>query len=160
MERAIALELKELDGELHVWASKSEVVKRLMTIPSVGEKVALTIYAAVGDVSRFGSARELCSYAGLAPSVRQSGNTQILGHITGAGSPRLRSALVQAGHILLWRCQSPEAAPLRALAQRVHTTRQRRKIAVVAGARFILRTAYYVMRDETDYDPAKLPQVA
>jgi hypothetical protein len=36
----------------------------------------------------------------------------------------------------------------------------RRKIAVVAAARFILRTAFYVLRDGTDYDPKLLRGVA
>jgi hypothetical protein len=97
--------------------------------------------------------------AGLVPSVRQSGNSQTLGHITREG-PRLRSILVQAGHSLLWRCKSEQSLPLKALAERVHTSRQRRKIATVAAGRYILRTAYYVMRDGTAYDPSKLPAAA
>jgi len=39
---------------------------------------------------------------------------------------------------------------------RVHTARKRRKIAVIAAARHILRIAYYVLRDGTVYDPARL----
>jgi len=58
--------------------------------------------------------------------------------------------------VLLWRCRSAEAAPLRAIAMRVHTARKHRKIAVVAAARHVLRIAYYVLRDETVYDPARL----
>jgi transposase len=122
----------------------------------VGEKVALMIYAWVGDVTRFRSARELASYAGLVPTVGQSGSTQSLGAITRMGSPQLRSVLVQAGHVLLWRCQSEQSMPLKALALRVHTARARRKIAVVAAARHILRLAYYVLRDGTRYEPARL----
>ena len=116
----------------------------------------LMVYAWVGDVGRFRSARELGSYAGLVPSVRQSGEKQVLGGITKMGSPQLRSVLVQAGHVLLWRCQSEESAPLKAIALRVQTARARRKIAVVAAARHILRIAYYVLRDGTTYDPARL----
>jgi len=160
MEKALALELKQLDDQLRQRVKNSDLVQRLMTIPGVGEQVALTLYATVGDISRFHSARELCSYAGLVPSVRQSGNSQTLGHITGEGSPRLRSVLVQAGHCLLWRCKSEQSLPLKALAERVHTHRQRRKIAIVAAGRYILRTAYYVMRDGTSYDPNKLRTAA
>ncbi|HMB89256.1 MAG TPA: IS110 family transposase [Rhodothermales bacterium] len=160
MEKALALELKDLDKQLHQRVKDNDVLKRLMTIPGVGEQVALTLYATIGDISRFKSARELCSYAGLVPSVRQSGNHQTLGHVTKEGSPRLRSILVQAGHSLLWRCKSDQSLPLKALAQRVHTSRQRRKIAIVAAGRYILRTAYYVMRDGTAYDPSKLPAAA
>ena len=72
------------------------------------------------------------------------------------GSPQLRSALVQSGHVLLFRCQSELSAPLKAIAERVHTARARRKIAVVAAARHILRIAFYVLRDGTNYDPTRL----
>jgi transposase len=149
-------EQERIDATLHQVARETEAVQRLLTIPAVGVQVALTIYAWVGDPSRFRSARELASYAGLVPSVRQSGSTSTLGQITRMGSPQLRTVLVQAGHVLLWRCQSEQSAPLKALPQRVHTARGRRKIAVVAAARHILRIAYYVLRDGTCYDPARL----
>ena len=126
-------------------------MQRLLTTPAVGERVALMVYAWVGDARRFRNARELGSYAGLVPSVRQSGEKQTLGGITKMGSPQLRSVLVQAGHVLLWRCQSEESAPLKAIAERVQTARARRKIAVIAAARHILRIAYYVMRDGITY---------
>jgi hypothetical protein len=45
---------------------------------------------------------------------------------------------------------------LKAIALRVEAKRARRKIAVVAAARHILRVAYYVMRDGTSYDPERL----
>jgi transposase len=92
--------------------------------------------------------------------VWQSGDSERSGGITKQGSPALRCILVQAGHVLLSRCSSAEAAPLKAIAMRVHTTRKRRKIAVVAAARHILRIAYYVLRDGTVYDPARLAPVA
>jgi hypothetical protein len=64
--------------------------------------------------------------------------------------------LVQSGHVLLFRCRSEHAAPLKKIGERIHTARARRKIAVVASARHILRIAYYVLRDGTEYDPKLL----
>lgn len=160
MEKVLASELDQLDRQLHERAARNEAIQRLITIPAVGEKVALTLYATIGDIGRFRSARELCSYAGLVPSVRQSGNHQTSGQITREGSPRLRAMLVQSGHTLLWRCKSEASLPLKALAQRVHTARQRRKIAIVAAARYILRTAFYVLRDGTKYEPSRLSVAA
>src|SRR4030095_2063211 len=124
---------------------------------AVGFWVSVTIYAWVGDVSRFPNARRLSAYAGLVPSVRQSAELERFEGITKQGSSVLRSMLVQAGHVLLHRCRSAEAAPLKAIAMRVHTARKRRKIAVVAAARHILRIAYYLLRDGTSYDPKRLP---
>ena len=156
MHATLSQELVQIDALLDAKAKTIDSVKRLQTIPAVGKRVALMIYAWVGDVTRFRNARELASYAGLVPSVSQSGESTVLGRITRTGSPQLRSTLVQSGHVLLWKCQSEHSAPLKAIAERVHAARARRKIAVVAAARHILRIAYYVLRDGTNYDPTRL----
>jgi len=160
MALALQQEQQQLEQELQARASGLEDVQRLQTIPGVGPQVALSIYAAVGNIERFGSARELCSYAGLVPTVRQSGATAINSCITRQGNVELRRMLVQAGHTLLWRCKSAEAAPLQALGLRVHTNRRRRKVAVVAAARSILRLAYYILRDKVAYDSSRLKSAA
>jgi len=153
---AAATELRRVETLLRRRARTIDAVDRLQTIPAVGLWVALTIYATVGDISRFPDARSLTAYAGLVPSVHQSGETRYLGRITCQGSPALRTMLVQAGHVLLFRCDPQKVGPLREIALRVHTARRRRKIAVVAAARHILRIAYYVLRDGSVYDPRRL----
>jgi transposase len=156
MHEALSGELKQLEATIRRESRDIDAIQRLQTIPAVGPWVSVTIYAWVGEVSRFPTARSLAAYAGVVPSVWQSGASQRSGGITKQGSPALRRILAQAGHVLMWRCQSAEAAPLRAIPMRVHTARKRRKIAVIAAARHILRIAYYVLRDGTVYDPARL----
>jgi transposase len=39
----------------------------LRALPGVGEFTALVLLAEIGDISRFGSARKLASWAGLTP---------------------------------------------------------------------------------------------
>ena len=58
-------------------------MRRLMTVPGVNLIVAATFLAAVGDIRRFPTARQLVGYLGLDPKVRQSGN----GPPRTAGSP-------------------------------------------------------------------------
>jgi len=156
MEETLTLELGKIEQELMGRAQKIDAIARLKTIPSVGDRVAVMLYAWIGEVTRFGSARELGSYVGLVPSVRQSGNSMQMGGITKQGSPQLRSVLVQSAHILMFRCRTVEARPLQAIAARIHSSRARRKIAVVATARHILRIAYYILRDGTVYDHTRL----
>ena len=150
------LELKRIEQEVRQQARRIDAVRRLKTIPSVGDRVAVAIYATVGDVTRFPNASQLASYVGLVPSVYQSASSQSTGRITKEGTPRLRKLLVQSGHVLLFRCRSKHAAPLKALGERIHTARARRKIAVVASARHILRIAFYVLRDGAEYNPKLL----
>jgi transposase len=156
MENTATLELHRVEQQLRERTQHNDAINRLKTIPAVGDRVGVMLYAWIGDVTRFPDASELASYAGIVPSSWQSANTLRTGRITKEGTPQLRSVLVQAGHVLLWRCQSAEAAPLKAKAERVHTARARRKIAVVAAARHILRLAYYILRDGTRYDPSRL----
>jgi len=44
----------------------------LRTLPGVGKLTALVMVAEIGDIARFGSARQLASWAGLTPTVRDS----------------------------------------------------------------------------------------
>ena len=64
--------IDRIDGELHQHAKADPRVKVLRTLPGVGEFTALVMVAEIGDVSRFGSARKLASWAGLTPTVRGS----------------------------------------------------------------------------------------
>ncbi|MFC1641990.1 IS110 family transposase [Myxococcota bacterium] len=154
------VELQGIEADLCERAKQIDAIERLKTIPAVGDRVAMEIYATVGDASRFRNASMLASYVGLVPSVHQSASDSRSGRITKEGSHSLRCLLVQAGHVLLFRCKAEQAAPLRAIAERIHTVRARRKIAVVAAARHILRLAYYVLRDRTQYNPKLLRSVS
>ena len=71
-------------------------VKLLMTISGVGYYTALLVKAEIGEVNRFGSAEQLCSYAGIVPSTRSSGGVTRHGRITKEGSRWLRWAMVEA----------------------------------------------------------------
>ena len=155
-EAALRAELQRMDAALRARAAAIDAVQRLMTIPGVGLLVATAIYAWVGDISRFPSAKKLAAYAGVVPTVRQSGGAVHVGGITKQGAPTLRVALVQASHVLLARCQRAEAAPLQTIGDRIRGSRGRRKIAVVALARHLLRIAYYILRDGTTYDAVRL----
>ena len=74
-----------IDGELHQHARGDPRVKVLRTLPGVGEFTALVMVAEIGDITRFGSARKLASWAGLTPTVRGSDRTVRHGNITRAG---------------------------------------------------------------------------
>src|SRR5262249_50032497 len=91
-----------IDATIRREAKAIDAIRRLKTIPAggrVGGRSRSKLRS--GDVSRFPNARALTSYAGLVPSVHQSGETQRMGGITKLGSPSLRRVLVQAGHVLL-----------------------------------------------------------
>lgn len=155
-EEALLLEQSMIETELRERAASWPAVKLLSTIPGIGFLTAVRLHAWIGEVKRFPNARTLTAYAGLIPSVRQSGTGIMMGHITREGSSAIRSALVQSAQSVLGRSKSAEAEPLRQIGARIRKNRSRYKIAVVALARHILRIVYYVLRDGLPYDPERL----
>jgi transposase len=83
--------------------AQDSVAKRLMTVPGVGPITATAYVATIDDPKRFRSSEQVAAYLGLVPSVAQSGELEIHGHITKEGDGMLRSYLVEAAHVLLTR---------------------------------------------------------
>ncbi|KIG16480.1 Transposase [Enhygromyxa salina] len=106
-------------------------------------------------MSRFPNARKLASYAGLVPTVSQSGGPAKLGHITKEGSSELRAVMIQVAHIAS-QPRTKNADELRAYLERIRGSRGRRKIALTALARYMLSIAYHLWRDGTEYDPERM----
>ena len=134
-------EITDTTREIEQRAKEDDRVDVLTQIRGVGRYTALLIIAEIGDVTRFPSARHLCSWAGLAPTVRSSDGKARLGHISRQGSPALRWALVEAAQKI-----TTGSGPLRDQFERI-AKRRGRKIAKVAIARQILTLSYYGLRD-------------
>jgi len=113
----------------------------LMSIPGVGYYSALLIKSEIGDVKRFPSAKQLCSYAGLVPSTHASGNVCYHGHITKQGSKWLRWILIETAIHAVKR-----TGPLRRFYFKVER-KKGGKVAKVATARKLLEWIYHMMRD-------------
>ena len=88
--------IDRLDWEIRQHARSDPRVKVFTQLPGIGPFTALVILAEVGDISRFGSARKLASWAGLTPTVRGSDRVAHYGHISKQGSVWLRWVLCEA----------------------------------------------------------------
>ena len=56
----------------------------------------MTLLAAIGDISRFPTAKHLVGYAGFGVRIHDSGQKRRTGRITKAGRRDIRAAMVQA----------------------------------------------------------------
>lgn len=147
-------ELAAIDAQLARFALSSPQARRLMRIPGVGAAVAVTLLAAIGDISRFHSARALVAYLGLDPKVRQSGDdAPRYGRISKRGNAQARSVLVEAAWIAL-----RQPGPLRAFGERIRA-RRGAHVAAVAVARKIACLCFQLLRREEDYVYAQPSQV-
>jgi transposase len=90
---------------------------------------AAAFLAAIGDIRRFKSSRQLVAYLGLDPKVRQSGSPAKRGRISKQGSPQARWALVEAAFNTV-----RQPGPLHAFYERLRA-RRGHGVAVVAAAR-------------------------
>ena len=108
-------------------------------------------------IERFHSAEQLVAYSGLAPSVRASGEEVRYGAITKQGRSEIRAVWVQAAFAAL-AVKAPTARPLQQWWKRV-AHRRGKKTAIVALARKLLVIAFYLLRDQTVYQPQRLGTV-
>jgi transposase len=74
-------EVKFIENRIEEIAYKNKQARLLMTIPGIGSIRAMEIIAEIADINRFENASKLCSYAGLVPSIRQSGNSLKFGSL-------------------------------------------------------------------------------
>ena len=134
-------EINQTTTEIEQRAKLDDRIEVLTQIRGVGRYTTMLIIAEVGDINRFPSARHLCAWAGLTPTVRSSDGKARLGHISRQGSPALRWALVEAAQKI-----TTGSGPLREKYERI-AKRRGNKIAKVAVAREILTLAFYGLRD-------------
>jgi hypothetical protein len=121
-------------------------MRRLLTLPGVNFVTAAALMAAIGDIRRFRTARQLVSYLGLDPRVNQSGAEPARhGRISKQGPGETRHVLVEAA----WHA-SRTPGPLRAFHQRV-AARRGGNIATVAVARKLAVIAWHMLSRGEDY---------
>ena len=137
---ALQQPIDRLDIEIRQRARSDPRVKVLTQLPGVGPFTALVILAEVGDVSRFGSARKLASWAGLTPTVRGSDRVAHYGHISKEGSVWLRWVLCEAA-------QTAKRSPQFAAGYQAIARRRGKKIATTAVARKLLTRAWHLLTD-------------
>ena len=75
-------EITDTTREIEQRAREDDRVDVLCQIRGVGRYSALLIIAEIGDIDRFPTSRHLCSWAGLAPTVKSSDGKARLGHIS------------------------------------------------------------------------------
>lgn len=73
------------------------------SVPGIGTWLGTIILSEIGDISCFKSATKLLAYAGLGPSVSQSGNFNATNtKISKRGSKHLRYAIIKASSLIIW----------------------------------------------------------
>lgn len=141
----VRIQVGKADALLEKLAAKDPRVPLLVQLPGCALLTAMSILAAIGDISRFSDARNLVGYAGLGARVHDSGMTRRTGRITKAGRKDLRYAMVviannAADYHPYWKGEFDKLFP-----------RLGRSKAIVAIARRLLVAVWHILsREEVD----------
>ena len=97
--RAVEEEVVRLENEIKAIMAQHKIPTA--SIHGIGILSAATIVAEYGDFNRFETPAQMLAYAGLEPSINQSGTAQSPGHMVKRGSSQLRYVLLNVSMYLL-----------------------------------------------------------
>ncbi len=145
---------KRIEEKLAETAAHDDRMALLVQITGFGLITAMTLLAAIGDIARFPTAKQLVGYAGLGASVHDSGKLHTTGRITKSGRRDLRHCLVEAAqtaarHHPRWKREFARLAP--------KIGKSKAKVAI---ARRLLILVWHVLTEQTADTHADAVQVA
>ena len=149
LESSVAAE-EELASELIAEARESGGFDILMSIDGIGERLAASILAELGDIARFRGRESIVAYAGLDPAVSQSGKSAGLHlHITRKGNARLRKYLYLA---TVGCCSPAKSNRIKSFVEAKQKGGLPRKAALVAGCRKMIVTIRSMLLNGTLFE--------
>jgi len=158
--RSVEQELKLLDDlarqidlaeqRIHQVVAVTPQMELLDSLPGVGAVLAITIALEVGDVERFPDCQHLASYAGTVPRVSSSGGKTRFGRTRPDVNHYLKRAFVEAANVIVLNQKRWPRRHVVRQYQRV-MARQGHARAVVAVARHLAESAYWVLRKQEPY---------
>lgn len=149
MEQLIELQkkIKLIDREID--EKFKELKSPITSIPGIGSLLGAVIVSEIGDVSRFNGASKLAAYAGIDPTIKQSGEySSKRNHMSKRGSPYLRRALWLASGTAV---QSDPA--LRQLYDKKRASGKSHMTTLGHICRKLLSIIYAILRDNKEYEP-------
>jgi len=145
---AVLAAVVAIDADIRQLVKASDVCRRLMTIPGVGQLTALAFTVAIDDPGRFRRSRDIGPYLGLVPRRYQSGEVDYTGSISKCGDRRVRTLLYEAANVMLTRYKGPLKLKDWALAIARRSTMRKARIALARRLAIIMHA---MLRDGTSF---------
>jgi transposase len=142
---SLSLQIARVDEEITGKASLDGDVRLLLSLTGIDVYTALLIKSEVGSIDRFSSYKKLVSWAGLAPSLHQSGDVEYHGSITKQGSRMLRWIMVESARVAV--NHDPR---MRSFYERVKQRRGDQK-AIIAAANKMLKIIWFMLKKREEY---------
>ena len=148
--KAMDVQIRRLEKAVLAQARLRDEFRPLLTVWGVGNVLALTIMYEVGPISRFAKVGNFASYCRCVKSERWSNMKRKGRGNAKNGNPYLSWSFTEASHF---------AVRHHPVAQRYFQRKRTKTNGIVANralAHKLARASYYVMRDQVDFDPAKV----
>lgn len=152
--------LSKLESEIDALAKEIEEYKIIKSIPGIGEKIAATIISEIGEIDRFNHPKKLVAFAGVDPSVFESGKFRATqNRITKRGSSRLRHALYMAVRCAIRDCRKkkttdeiiPRNKRMREFYDKKREEGKPFKVAVIACVNKLLHWIFALLKNKTTF---------
>lgn len=128
-----------------------ELNPRMLSIPGLGEISAATILSEYGDVSNFSSPNKMLAFAGLEPSIFQSGTLETNGKMVKHGSGHLRYSIMNSALIILRYSPTFYDFYLKKRSEgKCH------RVALSHVCKKLIRVIYTLEKHNIDFDPSLL----
>ncbi|KEF38776.1 transposase [Schinkia azotoformans MEV2011] len=152
--------LSRLESEIDALAKEIEEYNIIKSIPGIGEKIAATIISEIGEIDRFNHPKKLVAFAGVDPSVFESGKFRATqNRITKRGSSRLRHALYMAVRCAIRDCRKkkttdeilPRNKKMREYYDKKREEGKPFKVAVIACVNKLLHWIFALLKNRTTF---------
>ena len=144
--------IRELDKEIAEVESEIDAIvdtlnSPITSIPGIGKRMGAMILAEIGDFSKYESPDKILAYAGMSPSIYQSGQiTNCYAHMEKRGSRYLRYALFNATkYVCIW---DPTFA---AYLARKRAEGKHYNVAISHAAKKLVRVIYAMQKSGQPY---------
>ena len=128
-----------------------ELNPRMLSIPGLGEFSAASILSEYGDISNFSSPNKMLAFAGLEPSIIQSGTLHSNGKMVKHGSGHLRYSLMNTAMSILRYSPTFYDYYLKKRSEgKCH------RVALSHVCKKLIRVIYTLEKNNMDFDPSLL----
>ena len=149
-ERHLDKEIRAIEERLLalVKQEQQEQLTLLKSIPGMGVKTALFLIVVTDGFNKFDNSRQLCSYVGITPTIRESGSSvRGRGRISKVGNRKLRNLLFLCAFSA---CKHNKAC--RDLYERIVAKGKSKKLALIAVSNKLLKQAFAIAKSGLPYD--------
>lgn len=141
-------EIKSIEKELEHEVAVNEDAKLLMSFTGIGPYSAILLAAEIGNIKRFETPKQMISWAGLCPTIHQSGDKTYMGKIK----------KIDTDDLVTWTlCQCANVAAMHdSRMKKVYESAKRRHggkhvLAIVVVAHKMMHIAWHMLTTKTPY---------